>query len=231
MADHPKILVGSPTSSLKEYCLWKFLAWIQCFTYPNYDIFISDNSYDTKLFKLINKIVTCGHVPPAGKQIQEALRDSQNQIRQKAIRGGYEWLFMVECDIFLPLNIIEHLLSHKTKIVGVPYYIYLGEESKPMVTEMEEWGLEKKDWQWDFMDGAIIADGKLKKVFNTGLGATLIHRSVFEKIQFRVDVEAGAACADSFFALDLHKRNIPVYTDTSLIARHENQGWHFIPNQ
>jgi hypothetical protein len=42
----PRILVAFPTSDKKDYCVEDFIDQIKSFTYPNYDIFVVDNSKD-----------------------------------------------------------------------------------------------------------------------------------------------------------------------------------------
>jgi hypothetical protein len=67
-------------------------------------------------------------------------------------------------------------------------------------------------------------DGTLKQVAHIGLGCVLIKTLVFNKIQFRFVAKEGFH-PDTYFAEDCFRNKIPIYADTSCIARHENKAW------
>ena len=43
---------------------------------------------------------------------------SHETIRQKALKGNYDYLLHLESDVFPPIDIIERLLEKKKKIIG-----------------------------------------------------------------------------------------------------------------
>ena len=51
----PKVLVCCPTSDKKEYCDEEYFEQLQSLTYPNYQVFISDNSKNNQYIKKIRK--------------------------------------------------------------------------------------------------------------------------------------------------------------------------------
>ena len=67
-------------------------------------------------------------------------------------------------------------------------------------------------------------NGKLVQFTGMGIGCTLIHRSVFMQVPFRVDRNRKGH-ADSFFYEDLLIKGINVYVDTSVVATHKNSDW------
>ena len=73
----------------------------------------------------------------------------------------------------------------------------------------------------------LFADGTVKKAYQIGQGCLLMHRSVVEKIPYRV--EAGEdSHADTYLHIDLKKNNIPCYVDTRFMCQHENGNWNKI---
>jgi hypothetical protein len=69
---------------------------------------------------------------------------------------------------------------------------------------------------------SYFVDGDVKKVFSCGLGCVLIHRSVLKEVVFRYE-EGSPVHPDSFFYADLDAKKIPVYVDTSIYCKHDNQ--------
>ena len=70
----------------------------------------------------------------------------------------------------------------------------------------------------------LFVDGNVKDVFSCGLGCTLIHKSVFEKVKFRSDFKQ-TYHPDSCFAEDCYYLKIPINVDTSILLKHENSRW------
>jgi cellulose synthase/poly-beta-1,6-N-acetylglucosamine synthase-like glycosyltransferase len=223
-----KVLVGCPHSDIKNYGLDDYLAMITNLTYDKkyYDVLIVDNSKDNKNTQMIRKAgVDCLHVKPKHKSNQAYIAESQEMLRQAAIKGGYDYLIMIESDIRVPFDIIERLLSHQKQVVSAPYFINHGHESHLMLQQIEQTGdtvrfTLNEDNGFDILQ----VDGKLKKVYACGFGCIAIHKTVLEKVKFRWE-EGADTHSDSIFAADLNYMGIPMYLDTQLLCDHLNSNW------
>ena len=77
---------------------------------------------------------------------------------------------------------------------------------------------------FDKSEDIHFMDGTLKQVAHIGLGCVLIKTLIFNKIEFRFIKNEGFH-PDTYFAEDCFRNKIPIYADTSCIARHENKAW------
>lgn len=220
-----KILVASPTADVKSYCSDRWMDVATNLTYPNYDLYLCDNSSNRDYYAelkekykddlMIERISTTH-----SSSVKESMAKSHEKCREKALRDNYDYLLHLETDVFPPLDVIERLLQTKKKVVGALYHIELGEESKLMVQQIEATGRNRETFNLDLSDLEFV-DGTVKRVFSCGLGCVLIHKSVLQRVNFRY--EKGAVVhPDSFFYGDLHKLNIPVFVDTSIYCKHDN---------
>ena len=227
-----KILIASPTADVKDYCFDNWMKNVINFTYPNSEIFVCDNSitreYYTDLKKRYEYLGDSFNVarvtPPQFVDVtyKTLLAKSHDKCRMYALENGFDYLLHLETDIFPPINVIERLLDAKQKVVGALYHIEVGERSKLMVQQIEEFGNELREtYNLDEADINFV-DGDVKKVFSCGLGCVLIHRSVLKEVGFRYE-EGSPVHPDSFYFADLDAKQIPVYVDTSIYCKHENQ--------
>lgn len=224
-----KVLIGTPTGELKDYAFDRFMENVSQFTYQNADFHIVDNSESRDYLERIKRdyghMVTCERVSPQQyKSFKHALAKSHDRLREKALQGGYDYLFHLESDIFPPADVIERLLSHKKPIVGGLYHIEHGAESKLMIQKVENFGNKHREtYNLDLTD-LSFADGSLKPVFSCGLGCAMIDVRVFEKLKdgFRFEGD-GSVHPDSIFYGDVHHAGIRVYADTSIYCEHENK--------
>lgn len=224
-----KVLVGTPHSEIKNYCFDDFLSNITNLTYNKgeYDVLIADNSKERKNAKRIMKAgVQSIHIKQKQKDIRQYIADSHEALRVAALKGNYDYLVHIESDLFPPLDIIERLLSHQKQIVAAPYFIGHGHESHLMVQHIEKDGTFLKHTANMGGDGhdIMLLDGKLKRVYSTGLGCIAIHKSVLQKINFRY-MNGMEMFPDSIFFTDCDAQKIPVYLDTSLLIEHRNESW------
>ena len=212
---NPKILVGVCTYSGKEYILERFIDRIKNLTYDNYDILFVDNSKDDDYF---NKIKSFG-VPVIkskwNEQSKIRLTNAQNLLRQEVLDKGYDYLFNLEQDLIPPVDIIEKLLEHKKEVISGWYYIT--QSPRPCLSQT---------WQLIDMQFALrpplmtaMAKERLMKCFLGSFGCSLIHRSVLEKIKFKV-YRIFTQHADTWFYFDCDKLGIEVWTDTDLLIPH-----------
>jgi len=240
METKPKILIVTPTSYHKDYCLEKWAYSISQLTYDNLDILILDNTLENEHVNIFNKFkfrpnTYVMHVPKrdTDKDIRFTMLRCNEISRIFAIKNNYDYILSIESDVFPPIvNAVEILLEHKKEVVGFDYFIGQYHNSMPIVfNRLSENTYFKNDTQGTYMSGLMLHDGTLKEVVNLGLGFVLISRSVFATIPFRVDDNEWVidcenfAHADTFFHIDLQKNGVPIYCDTRYICRHMNQSW------
>ncbi len=243
MTNIPNILLAFPTSDKKDYCLNYFLKQLSEFTYPNLDIIMIDNSINERkewLFKQFEKYglqkrIKYYYYNPKNLTFREMIRDCHNLIREQVLQNGYDFLYSLESDHFTAPNIIEHLLAFKKLVVGLPYFIGTGFASMYICSKTEMCGNIALEIALTSDLGFLYTDGFLKRTYQIGLGNTLIHRSVLEKIEFRIETEGKYNLEtyfdDQFFYRDCKKLGIPVYVDTSNMSYHWNVHWDKILNK
>lgn len=110
---YPKILVACPNHEMKEYCFQRWIDNVKSFTYPNFDIFVVDNSPTTDFYERWKDKLPMIHIelPPKVINGPEArINYSMEEIRQKFLKGNYFRWFNVESDIIPPPDIIESML-------------------------------------------------------------------------------------------------------------------------
>ena len=163
---YPKVLLACPTNSVKDYCFEEWVENVSALTYPNFAVFMADNS-ETKDYaqKIRSKGITCEWVKPFGKSLMQRITDSHETCRQYAIRFEFDYLFHLESDVFPHRTIIEDLLTARKSVVGAVYHIGLGNLSEPMIQIVEETDddnfVSTRNLREDLADWM---DGSIKKV-------------------------------------------------------------------
>jgi GT2 family glycosyltransferase len=124
----PKVLIAAPTSNRHSHIIDKWIAHLNSFTYPNFDVCLVDNSLnsDTYFKKLQNSkikdksIITWQHKwNIKEKHPLQMLANVREEIRQYFIaHKEYEFLWWLDDDIFVPKNSIQRLVSYNKDHVG-----------------------------------------------------------------------------------------------------------------
>lgn len=225
----PKVLVGCPIHSVKDYALEQYIKTITTLTYTNYDIYLSDNSADKNHARnIVRKYgIECDWVQSEmPDNAMCGIAQSQNQIRRRCLFGGFDFLFSLEEDVIPPPCIIEILLAHNLEIVSAPYFIGIGGMSVLSMMGIEENAAYPLNYLLPFEESSYKFNGKIIKTDGCGLGCTLIHRSVLERVpDFGIIRSKNFLPSDTFFALDLKRLKIQQYLDTSLTCIHNNTRW------
>ena len=228
----PKVLVGCPTYKGKDYCVDEWLNYIKNLKYTNYDILIVDNTADdgTHAKWLTDKYgVEVIHHFKKETSLNALMAECNEILRKRVIDEGYDYLMSIESDVFPPKNIIPRLMNQQHGVVSGMYEIGYRNWKYPLIQIVEpklntegRIGNVRQLW-WDEILNFI--DGETKQVHGCGIGCTLIHVEILKKIKFRVDPE-NSIHADSFFYMDLWNLfQYPVYVDTSIMCRHDNDDW------
>lgn len=220
-----RVLIGTPHSDKKNYCIEDYINRVKSFTYPFYDVLIVDNSDTRKNYKrFIKEGFKAIYVKPKHHSIQKILAESHEAIRKYAIANNYDYLLHLESDLIPPPDVIQRLMIHNRPIVSGMYMINFGSDSHLMAQDIESFGELRETINKQNGSDLILVDGKLKPVFHCGLGCVLISKRILKDIEFRHEVGIGMH-PDGFFALDTDAMGIQKYIDTSVLCEHNNSEW------
>jgi hypothetical protein len=229
----PKVLVGVTVYDGKEYIWDKFYENLTKLNYPNYDIFVVDNSKNNHFAKKLKKQgVNIVHIQRA-ETSRESLTNAQNVIRDKVLSEGYDYLLFVESDLIPPRDIIQRLLVHNELCVGCMYYIgYDYSKDQPprpclfTVNKKDNGELETKNLSpqegWSFFGHGLV------KLHGFGFGTTLINRKLIEKFKFWFTLDTPVKHSDVLWYMDLHNNGYSAYVDTDLVIPHWNSDWKHV---
>lgn len=224
----PRVLVCGPQHESKNYAWDKWANNVKNFTYPNFDVFLSDNSDNDKNTKMIKDFgFSAEHVQKNKKGIIFTMKDSHEQCRQKAISGGYDYMLHLETDVIPPIDVIERLLHNRKKVCGAVYDLFHGKKRKLMVQLDDPASrsvIAYRNPAFVEEQEPLFIDGSCKPCYHVGLGCVLIHKHVFTNIPFRADENANLH-PDTWFANDCFLRKQPIYVDTAIHCLHLNKSW------
>lgn len=243
--EFPRVLIGTPIYSGKEYCRERFYENVKRLTYPNATFTFVDNSKGTSYLKKLRKSGCPAVQVPRGKNSRDALQNASNYLRKRVIDGGYEYLMFLESDLFPEPDIIERLLEcmedvdnpvlqRGRRVIGAPYFIGQGGKKKLCIFEVNKVPdgrlgtrpLNPGDENWFLNSG-------LRRVHGMGVGCTLIHKSIIKNYPFwyslldddRMRDLPIKKHPDVYFYLDLHNDGVPVYCNTHCYTIHEPSDW------
>lgn len=216
-----RVLVGCPTAEIKAYCLEEYVKGLKALTYANKDLLLVDNSatpdYAARIKALGIPVVT----DPPLADVKERIAHSRNVLREKALKEGYDYLLSLEQDVIPPPDVIERLLQHNVKVItGVYFTIYdIDGEAKmrPLVWKQDPTNADNVIFMNEEVKAARGKKADLHEIASSGVGCILIHRSVLEKIKFRV---ANGTYDDMPFCKDAAANGFKVYADLAIICKH-----------
>ena len=125
MSKKPRVLVASPSYYGKDYCTKKYINAIRSLDYPNYDFIMVDNSPDDKLdyFRKLKRMGVKAFRVKRGKNSREAITNAMNFVRQYFLERNYDYLLVIESDLFPEKDTIQHLMRFGKRVVGSFYLI------------------------------------------------------------------------------------------------------------
>ena len=221
-----KILVSCPTADPYRYCTQEWIDTVKSLSYKNIDILLVDNSSSKDYFNEFSKQVPMIKTDRI-ENLRELIARDRNLIREKVLKENYDYFLSLEIDVIPPKDIIEKLLSHKKEIISGVYYkdydvniTKAGKLVKKAKTILPVLWKSVDEENVTQLTSKEVEDSKLIEVAISGLGCLLIHRSVLEKIKFRVNLKESTACDDVWFCHDAIKQGFKIYADTSVKCRH-----------
>lgn len=225
----PLVLLAAPVSRQKAYTLDAWLQHINRFSYPNYHIYLVDNSADRSHSRELQaRGYRCGYVTPYEKRAPEFVAESQNELRRYFLAGEYDHFFSLECDNFPPLNIIELLLSYKVDNINIPYFLKQGAATtlgvQRSVINYQGWCANKVLAPFDSIKDF---DGRMRQYFAPSLGCSLFSRRLMERIKFRTDPTNPNAFSDSFFHWDSNKLGVKPWVHMGIMCEHRRFTWRY----
>ena len=215
-----KVLIGTPTSFHKEYCLKEFTNGLKKLTYPKKEILFVDNSKEDTYLK---KIRSLGFNAIKGLYFDspvQRISASRNKIIEKAIKEDFDYIFFLDQDTIPPEDSIERFLKHNKKalcgicfsrrafVAGKPiftpnvYKVILSDKELPDMKELTQ---------------EEIFSNELHEVVSCGGACIFIHKDIFKKVRFKEDLKQ---FEDRWFCIDLYKNKIPLFCDTSIKCKH-----------
>ena len=233
--NYPKVLISFPTSDKKDYCVDEFIQQIKSFTYPLYDIFVVDNSKDSKhVRKFWKEGIKAIHEPLKG-DFREELARHQNIIKDYFLAGDYDYLMMIESDVFTGECILEKLVSYadvyNAGVVTATYEIDREEPTLCLTSTVDSRlvrseKLLDRSIGYEIMGQGVIPLRKLlsdpdAKLTATGIGCTLFSRFALQDVNFRVDLSLNKrAFSDTFIFTDIASKGYEILIDSNIICEH-----------
>ena len=236
-----KILLFTPFSQNKDYIILDFINQLEdLYNYYksdftiNLQILLIDNSTDPNYHKkFINNFSTIKHINPNNREIKYYLAESQEIARTYAIKNNFDYIFSLECDIFVQLDILHQFLiaiaeKPEIKVISAPYFIGLGigsfilSEAIDTTVSINQHYI--RSYVQPLVNSFIFTNASVKQVYGAGIGCMLISNEVFKKIKFHVsEIQNGPS--DKFFNKDCHNNKIKIFSHTGLQIKHYNSDW------
>lgn len=161
---------------------------------------------------------------------------ARNAIAKRTLEGGYDYVLMVDNDEVLPKNALIDLLeteqsfswSH-SMVVGYCLSRPTGANNTSGRTTAFKFG--GKDYVYEDAYTAqelqeLKDSGKIRiQIRGSGLGCALIHRSIFEKMQFPyfkwIEYDSGTQLSeDLYFCEQFNGVTRPIFVDTRVACGH-----------
>jgi len=220
----------------------RWLSHIRDITYHDAHVYLIDNSPDMEYIKHIwANGVNADYINPKDKNPSQYIAESQNIIRKKVL-DGFDYLLMIETDVFVPPNILEYLLAFKQGMINLSYLINFGDETAMCLQMMtNRTGKLRRtlrvgpDVSFGIYKGGQPEIGEVSmgpdiSLYGSGVGCSLIHRDILEAVEFRYDDSNSAnvnleVFSDSYFHLDVQRKGFNNTLEQDEFLRHERKSW------
>jgi len=221
------VLVGCPTYEGYKYCLKDYINGVKSLTYPDYDVLIADNSkgndYAHEIKQYGTDVIHGRNLP----NIYERIVESRNLLRERMLKGKYDYFLSLEQDVIPPADIIERLIRHGKHVVsGIYYKLYnvnvkgkdgMIRQKKTLLPLIFMPSNDKNKMHVCYPKD--VEGEQFLKIRACGLGCVLISREVLEKVAFRYD-PSKSTFDDFIFCTDAIEQGFEIYADTSVKCKH-----------
>jgi len=244
-----KILIGTVTSNIKDYCWVDFKKQLIALQEMGHDVLVVDNSetvVNRPPFKTINYTKTkflresFAARNKATKSKDNPLtivtKDCMNIIRDEFLAGDYTHLFVLESDVFLDKDFraLDELIKMDCDVANFTYMMRLDRNKGELslcVQSTDASGRAKMISPSDSKDlantgvkvfGVDTLNGKT--LTHCGYGCTLIARRVLEKIDFKAVRTANGVTPfpDSMFHTEVNQCKFLNKLNTDYVPYHCN---------
>lgn len=125
------MLIAAPVYKGKDYCIEKHLEAIRNIDYPFYHYIIVDNTDDNGEYtERLKKLGVEAYHVPRGQNSRQAIGMSMEFIRTYFLENNYDYLLVIESDLFPDPDVINRLIKHNRPVVGSFYLLGFEKDSK-----------------------------------------------------------------------------------------------------
>lgn len=165
----PKVLVTCPTYDGKDYCFQKWIDMAKSLSYPNYDIFVVDNSKTEDFYNKYKDQIPMVRLDFTGQKNDAMYRvcKSMAEVQRHFLKGNYTHWMNIEADNIPPANVIETLIRYSGKDADWVQHCY---PATPTLNLMQGIGCAlfsrrlMTDFDWD--DTSIADDSPDSELWN-----------------------------------------------------------------
>lgn len=147
-----------------------------------------------------------------------SIDETRNILVEELLKSDCDWLLFLDTDVIVPPDIIMRLLAHRKPIMSALYYTRFPP-------------IEPAMWvgEGDGKKSIGYVPGDIVEAQYVGMGACLIHRTVFEKIskpwfRWTQGFEENGVGEDFFFCKKARESGYHIYVDTAIVCKHEVMG-------
>lgn len=185
-----KILVGVPTYSGGKYCRKMLLKYLGALSYDNLSFLFVTNSGEEDQKELIAMseplkkpgISVAVLTNEIDGDAQDKVVANRNKIREYFLAGEWDALFFLDHDVIGPTNVLETFVKCEKKMVSGWYLAAFNYDGKPRILPLAY--VHDKPGHARQLSIKDVLVPRLMKIAAAGLGCTLIHRSILEKVDF-----------------------------------------------
>ena len=184
----------------------------------------------------------------------QMLADAREKIRKYFLENGYDYLFWLDDDIFIPENGIQRLLSYNKDCVGFYVHVFYKPNQVPCLLKSGfiNFGGDSDYFSFDEIDGYKNFVNKLRKnkltkkeknlipflikdlnkpqlftTYGVNLGCLMTSKEVMKVVPFRTH-PTFIYGEDLWFFGEANDKHFKFWCDTDVRARHENTEWDSI---
>lgn len=173
----------------------------------------------------IIRAVSAGHDVDRKSMKGYGCGPARTRMAEQAIKGGYDYIMMVDDDVVLPPDALENLLEHEVDVC-LGFYAHQGcFDGKTCLCKP---GRRNYDLQYYASELREMRESGIYtlEVKGGGMGCALIRTSVFDRIAYPYfkwvdyDDRHGTLSEDLYFCEECAKAGITIYADTRVACGH-----------